>query len=116
VNGPAVRLLVVGATLLGLVLLLLGLVRTVYFERTPDAVRSERTGDQLIALAAVVLLAAAAGAWSAGPNWAAVAIAVPAVVCGGLTLLAGGTLLPHLAALPAFALALAGAVAVVSRR
>jgi hypothetical protein len=98
--------------LLGLVLAGSGLMKTVFFERTPDAVSNARTGNLLLLLGCLTLTLAAVAAYGAGPRWAALAIATPVVVCGGLALYAGETLLPQIAALPAFAAAMAGVVGV----
>lgn len=67
----------------------------------------------LLLLGSLVLVGAATAAHRASPRWAAAAIAAPVVLCGGLSLVAGGTLLPQVLALPAFVLAVLGAVAVV---
>ena len=70
----------------------------------------------LLAVGCAVLIMCAAFVFSTGPRWAAVAIAAPAVICGGLAVTADETLFPQIAALPTFALAVAGAVGVVLKR
>ena len=106
-TAPA-RLLLCAAGLAAFACLVVGLTKTVAFERTPAQVADERTGRLLVLLGCLVLLALAAVAWRAVGGWVAVAIATPAMASGGLTLLAGGTLLPQLVALPACGVALAG--------
>ena len=64
----------------------------------------------------MLLLAVTALALRIGPRWAAAAIAVPVLLCGGLTVIAGDTLFPHLAALPAFAVAALGLIGVLVHR
>jgi hypothetical protein len=111
-----VRLFLSGAVLVGLALSGNGLSKTVYFERTPDAVSGAREGNLLLAVGCAVLIMCAAFVFSTGPRWAAAAIAAPAVICGGLALAANETFLPQIAALPTFAFAVAGAVGVVLKR
>ncbi len=115
-TGLAARLLLGVTGLAGLVVLGAGLIRTVSFERTPAGVSNERIGQLLILGGCAVLLLVAAGVSRSGPGWAVLAVAAPAVLCGGLTVLAGGTLLPQIVALPAFGAALAGIVASVVQR
>ena len=105
----AVRLLVCGAVLVGLSLSGNGLSKTVYFERTPDAVAEARVGNLILALGCALLILCAVVVLSTGPRWPAAAIAAPAVICGGLALVAAETLSPQIAALPTFAVAVAGA-------
>jgi len=112
----AASLLVGGAVLLGLALSGNGLSKMVYFELTPDAVIMAREGNRLLLVGCVVLLGCATVVFSTGPRWAAVLIAAPAVICGGLALADDETLLPQIAALPTFALAVAGAVVVLAKR
>lgn len=104
------RLLLATSGLLALACLGAGLWRTVHFERTPTAVSSARAGSLLILVGCLVLLGVAALARASAPTWVSVTVALPAVLCGGLALLAGGTLLPQLVALPALALGVAGLV------
>ena len=111
------RLLLAACGLAALTCMAVGLLKLVYFEPTATALRSARTGGLLIALAGAVLLGVALAARSSGaPRWVGLALALPAVLCGGLALLADGTLLPQLVALPAIALGLAGLVGLVLRR
>lgn len=114
-TGMALRLSISAASIAGLAVLGSGLLKTVYFERTPEAVSDAHTGNLLVLLGSVLLLGAAGAAYTSGPRWTALAIGVPGVLCGGLALVAGGTLLPQLAALPAFPLGLAGAVGLLVR-
>jgi hypothetical protein len=44
------------------------------------------------------------------PIWACALVATPAILVGGLTLFFGSSLLPHLSALVAFPIALAGLI------
>ncbi|QQQ80210.1 hypothetical protein IOD16_18580 [Saccharothrix sp. 6-C] len=111
-SHPVVRLLVALAVLVGLGILGAGLVKNFQFERTPDAVAAIRTGGYLVLLGCVLLTACAVAAAMIGSWWAGAAIAAPALVCGALMAAAADTLLPQLAALPTFALALVGAAAV----
>ena len=111
-TSTTARLLLGTCGLAALACLTAGLLKTVHFERTPAAVAAEQTGHLLVLVACLALLAIAA---RTGPGWAVVAVAVPAVVCGGLVLLAGDSLLPQLAALPALLVGLAGLVGIVAR-
>lgn len=110
------RLLLAVPVLGGLVLIGAGLARTLYFEPTGDALQEARAGQRLLLLGCLLLLAATALALRSGPRWAAAAIAVPVLLCGGLSAVAGDTLLPHLAALPAFVVAALGLVGVLVHR
>ena len=100
----------------GLFLIGNGLSKTVYFERTPNAVSGAREGNLLLAGGCAVLIMCAAVVISTGPRWAAAAMAVPAVLCGGVAMTASGAFLPQIAALPTIALAIAGAVGVLAKR
>lgn len=111
----AARVLLGAGGLVGLGCLATGLVRTVQLERTPAAVAAERSGQLLVLVACLALLAVTALAARCGPHWAVVCVAAPAVVCGSLVVLAGGSLLPQLAALVALPVGLVGLVAVVVR-
>ncbi len=115
-TGLAVRLLLSVCGLVALALLGWGLTKTVHFERTPLAVANERTGHLLILSASVALAVIAALVSRSAPTWVAVTVAAPAVLCGGLTLLAGETFLPQLAAPPAFILAVAGLIGLLVDR
>ena len=97
----------------GLVLLGRGLLASVYFEPTSEAIAKARHGALLIAIGCILLIAAAAYAahiarW---PLWIAVSLMAPVVLCGGLTVVASESLLPQLAALVAYPPALAAGVA-----
>jgi hypothetical protein len=66
-------------------------------------------GVALVYVASLVLAAAAYGAVRLGaPRWIGVAVAVPALVCGGLTVLAPESLLPLLSAALAYPVAVGG--------
>ena len=112
----AARLLLAAGGLIALGCLALGLLRTVHLERTATAVADERAGQLLVLAGCAALLAVALLARSTAPTWVSVTVALPAVLCGGLTVLAGGTLLPQLVALPALGLALAGLVGLIAGR
>jgi hypothetical protein len=93
----------------GLILLCLGLGQKFYFGSVTDAFERDRLGNTLI-LAGGVLGLAAAG-WSryrGDPLWVTLLVAVPATVIAGLNLVAGDSLLPHIAALAAVPLGVAG--------
>lgn len=95
----------------GLILLCLGLGQKFYFGSVTNAFARDRLGNTLI-LAGAVLGLAAAG-WSryrGDPLWVTVMVAVPAVVIGGLNLVVGDSLLPHIAALAAVPLGVAGVI------
>ena len=97
--------------LVGLVLLGTGLDRTFFFEPTGGALERDRVGKNLILVGSVALFAAAVWARSMhAPIWSCALVAAPAVLVGGLTLFFGGSLFPHLSALVAFPVALAGLV------
>jgi hypothetical protein len=107
------RLLVAATVAGGLVLVGDGLAKTVYFERTPQAVARASAGHTLILVACVVLGVAAVAAASLGPRWSAAAMAATILGFGGLALLAGRTFLPQLAAHPTFAAAVVGVAGVL---
>jgi hypothetical protein len=117
-RGPdrPLRLLACVADLGALALLVVGLLKTVVFERTPGQVADEGTGLLVVLVGCLLLLGLALVTWHVAGTWAAAAVAAPAVVCGGLTVVAGGTLLPQLLALPACAVALAGLGALLAGR
>ena len=101
---------------MGLALSGVGLSKMVYFARTHETLSEARDGKLLLLVGCVVLLGCAVVVFSTGPHWAAVLIAAPAVICGGLALTDDETLFPQIAALPTFALAVAGAVVVLAKR
>ena len=111
-----VRLLLAAGGLTGLGCLAVGLVRIVSVERTPAAVADERSGHLLVLVACLALLAVALLARRVAPAWVGAAVAAPALLCGALVVLAGGTLLPQLVALPAVGLALVGLGGLVAGR
>ena len=96
-----------------LVLLCRGLLASIYFEPTSEAIAKARHGAFLIAIGSILLIAAAAYAAHTArwPLWIAVSLMAPVVLCGGLTVLASESLLPQLAALVAYPPALAAGVA-----
>lgn len=100
-----------GAAAAGLILLCLGLGQKLYLGAVTDAFERDRLGNTFI-LAGAVLGLAAAG-WSryrGDPLWVTVMVAVPAVVIGGLNLVVGDSLPPHIAALAAVPLGVAGII------
>jgi hypothetical protein len=113
VSTLTARLLLAAGGLTALACLGVGVTKTFYFERTPTAVSNERIGHILILVGCTALLAVALAVRNTAPTWVSVTVALPAVLVGGLTLLAGWTLLPQLVALPAMGLALAGLVGLV---
>jgi hypothetical protein len=95
-----------------LALLLRGLAAGVYFEPTAEALAEARTGRLQVACGCCVL---AAAAWyavrvSGRPRWVAAGLLSPVVLCGGLSLVAAGSLFPQLAVLVAYPAAMAGAI------
>lgn len=95
----------------GLVLLCLGLGQTLYLGAVTNAFERDRLGNTFILAGAALDLAAAGWARYRGyPAWVTVLVAVPAVVVAGLSLAAGGSLLPHIAALAAVPLGAAGVI------
>lgn len=96
-----------------LVLLYRGLLAGIFFEPTRKALAEASRGELLIGIACLLLIAAAAYAallerW---PVWVAVGLLAPVVLCGGLTVVASGSLLPQLAAVVAYPPAVAAGVA-----
>lgn len=99
-------LVVVGLALLGI-----GLDKTFWFEPTGEALAGDRVGNLLILAGSVAVFAAAAWArWLHTPTWVCVLVATPAVLIGGLTVLSGNSLLPHLSALVGLPVGLAGLI------
>jgi hypothetical protein len=111
-----VRLFLSGAVLVGLFLIGKGLSKMIYIARTHETQSTAREGKLLLFVGCMVLIGCAAVVTSIGPRWAAVLIASPAVICGGLVLADDETFYPHIAALPTFALAIAGAIGVLAKR
>lgn len=104
-----VRLVWAAVVLAALYLMGDGLGRSFYIEPTEEALASARVGVAFVFSASVVLVAAAAGALRLGaPRWVGVAVAVPALLCGGLTVVAPETLLPLLSAALAYPVAVGG--------
>ena len=116
VTTLAARLLLAVVGLAALVVLGAGLLRTVSFARTAAAVDEARAGTLLVLVGYAALLAVALAVRRTAPAWVGIAVALPAVLCGGLTLLADETLLPQLVALPAMGVALAGLVGLLVAR
>jgi hypothetical protein len=95
----------------GLALLGIGLDKTFYLEPTGEALAGDRVGNLIIMAGSVATFAAAALArWMHTPTWVCILVATPAVLIGGLTVLAGDTSLPHLSALVGFPVGLAGLI------
>jgi hypothetical protein len=106
------KVLWVATVLAALMLLARGLFAGVYFERTEEAVAEAHRGAVLVGVACSLLLLAAAYAvvMAGWPVWVGGALLAPVLLCGGLTLFAPETLLPMVAVLVAFPVALTGAV------
>jgi len=99
-------LVVVGLALLGI-----GLDKTFWFEPTGEALAGDRVGNRLILAGSVAIFAATAWArWLHTPTWVCVLVATPAVLIGGLTVLSGNSLLPHLSALVGLPVGVAGLI------
>jgi hypothetical protein len=95
----------------GLVLLVMGLAQKFYLGSVTDAFERDRTGNTFMLFGAVAVLAAAG--WSrfrGDPLWVTLTVAAPAVVVGGLNLVLGDSLLPHIGALLAVPAGLAGII------
>ncbi|MBG6212682.1 MAG: hypothetical protein LH475_00640 [Cryobacterium sp.] len=106
-------ILVVWAALIALALAVLGagLDKTFLFEPTGEARERDRVGKLLILAGSAALFAAAVWARRMDtPIWACILVLSPVVFVGGLTLLFGNSLRPHLSALVAFPVALAGLI------
>ena len=87
-----------------------GLAAGFYIENTSEALAEARAGARLVAVACLLLAAAAAYAVHDGrARWVTVGLLVPVVLCGGLTMLAGDSLLPQLSVVVAYPAALAAA-------
>lgn len=96
---------------IGLFPLVLGLAQKFHLGTVTNAFERDRTGNTLILLG--VVLAVAAAGWSRfrrDPLWATLTVATPAVVIGGLNLMLGDSLLPHLAALVSVPARVAGII------
>jgi hypothetical protein len=106
-----------GTAAAGLILLCLGLGQKFYFGSVTNAFARDRLGNTLILAGAVLGLAAAGWSRFRGDSlWATVMVAVPAVVIGGLNLVVGDSLLPHIAALAAVPLGVAGVIGAIVAR
>ena len=106
-------ILVVWTTLIivGLILLGAGLWQTGYIEPTGEALDRHRAGRNLIFLGSITILAAAGAArWMYTPVWACILVATPAILVGGLTLVFYNSYFPHLSALVAFPIEVAGLI------
>jgi peptidoglycan/LPS O-acetylase OafA/YrhL len=96
---------------MGLILLGAGLWQTGYIEPTGEALARDRAGRNLIFLGSITILAAAGAArWMHTPVWACILVAVPAILVGGLTLVFYNSYFPHLSALVAFPIGVAGLI------
>ncbi|SKB38915.1 hypothetical protein SAMN05660473_00477 [Arthrobacter sp. 49Tsu3.1M3] len=112
-RGPSIaaRAAWAGIAAAGLILLCLGLGQTFYFGSVTNAFARDQIGNTLILAGAVLDLAAAGWSRHRGdPLWVTVTVAVPAVVIGGLNLVVGDSLLPHIAALAAVPLGVVGVI------
>jgi len=99
-------LVVVGLALLGT-----GLDKTFWFEPTSEALAGDRFGNLLILAGSAATFAAVAWArWMQAPTWVCVLVATPAILIGGLTVLSGESLFPHLSALVGFPVGVAGLI------
>ena len=86
-----------------------GLGRSFYIEPTDEALASARVGVAFVYAASGVLVVAATGAVRLGaPRWVGAAVAVPALLCGGFTVVAPESLLPLLSAALACPVAVGG--------
>lgn len=95
----------------GLALMYTGLRKTGYFEPTAEALELARIGKLQIYAASVALLAAATWArMMLTPIWACILVASPALLVGGITLAIDNSLLPDLAAVVTFPVAVAGLI------
>ena len=109
-SSIAARAAWAGIAASGLILLCLGL-STFYFGSVTNAFARDQIGNTLILAGAVLGLAGAGWSRHRGdPLWVTVTVAVPAVVIGGLNLVVGDSLLPHIAALAAVPLAVVGVI------
>ncbi|MET3809205.1 hypothetical protein [Arthrobacter sp. UYEF3] len=114
VAARAVWSAVAGASL---ILLCLGLGQKLYVGSVPDAFTRDQAGNTLILAGAAAGFAAAGWSRYRGDRvWMTSLVAVPAVVIGGLNLVAGYSLLPHLSALVAVPLGLAGIIGGMTAR
>ncbi|MGA8994673.1 MAG: hypothetical protein WB441_10255 [Nocardioidaceae bacterium] len=106
------RLLWAVAVVGSLDLLVRGLWMTTYVEPTGDALRRASWGGLVTTCGCLLLLLTAAYVHKVvrSPGWVGAAVLTPAVVCGGLALLASETLLPILSVLVAFPVAGVGIV------
>ena len=108
----ALKLLWVVAVPAALVLLAHGLLAEVYFEPTGEAIAEAHRGQAEVGGACLLLVLAAGYAvlvarW---PAWVGVAVAFPAVVSGGLSLLVPDSWFPLLSLPLVFPSALVGAI------
>jgi len=95
----------------GLALLVIGLDKTFWFEPTGEAIAGDRVGNLLILAGSVTIFATAAWArWLHTPTWVCVLVVAPAVLIGGLTIVAGNSLLPHFSALVGLPVGVAGLI------
>ncbi|TFB63584.1 hypothetical protein E3N86_04470 [Cryobacterium sp. Hz7] len=106
-------LLVVWSALIavGITVMYTGLRKAGYFEPTEEALELARVGKlQIYAGSAALVVAAGWARMMLTPIWACILVASPAVLVGGLTLAIDNSLLPHLAALVTFPMAVAGLI------
>lgn len=102
---------------MSLVLLCLGLSQKLYLGSVTNAFERDQIGNTLMLAGALLGLAAAGRSLYRGdPVWVTGMIASPAVIIGGLNFVAGDSLMPHVAALAAVPLGLAGITGGVAAR
>ena len=91
--------------------MLMGLWRRIFFGYTPipEFVEDLRVGNQFLLAGSGFSVAAAVQAWvQRYPRWVAACVAAPAVMIGGVALVTYPNLAPHLAAVFALPVAVAG--------
>jgi hypothetical protein len=94
-----------------------GLSRTLYFEPTSEALEAARTGTRMVVAASVALMLTALVGWRRGaPRGAMATVVMLPALPGGLTVLWGESLFPHLAYLAAAPCAGAGVLAALVLR
>jgi hypothetical protein len=99
--------------LASLVLIGIGLARTLFFVWAPEPAMVEKVRIGTLFIDAGSALSLGAAVWShvrGNPVWVTVSVAAPAILVGGTALMEPYSLIRHLAAVVAFPLALAGVV------
>ena len=105
--------------LASMVLIGIGLARTMFFIWTPDPTMLEDARAGTLLIYAGVVLSLAAAVWShfrGNPVWVSVCVGLPGILMGWATLMDQHSLLRHLAAVVAFPLALGGVAEVIRVR